>query len=426
MHSNIKIEICEQKSSEPFTVDGKERKAFIDVLNSDDYDPKNPERLLGVDWHDRKQTMIRAKYFIGLKWIKEGESFLYVKPKIKTLDFISMFMHCFDHECRGVSSGLSRIYQIDFNAKPIKIDSAQSILTPMLIVHFLKLTERIVRKGLKLNYIRREENLSSKIKGKILLNQTIKRNYSTGRIDRTVCRYQDYSVDCIENRILKKTLVFISRFINVYPDLSCSVDLKRILTYCLGAMASIDDELPLQLIKQFKINPLYKDYAEALKVAQLILRRFSYDIDQIDQESEKSLPPFWIDMSLLFELYVYSKLKSAYKDQIEYHVSTFGNEIDFVKSNEKAIIDAKYIPLWEDKDHHDNVRQLSGYARNTALRKKITKTDHDETTIIDCLIIYPHKDGVESFPKDVLIKKEMALGTYLKFHKLSVKLPTKS
>ena len=133
-------------------------------------------------------------------------------------------MHCFDNDCRDVSSKLGRIYSIDFNAVPIKIDTAQSILTPMLVVHFLKLTEQIVKKGLKFNYIQREENLCSKIKGKVLLSQTLKRNYSTGRSDRTMCRYQDYSIDCIENKILKKTLLFINRFINIYNDISCSAD----------------------------------------------------------------------------------------------------------------------------------------------------------------------------------------------------------
>ncbi len=426
MQSNVNIEIQEQRDSEQLAVDCNKRKALIDILNSDDYDPNNPEKLLGVDWCDRKQTKIRAKYYIGLKWVKEKECFLYVRPKINNLDFMTMFMHCFDNDCRDVSSKLGRIYSIDFNAAPIKIDTAQSILTPMLVVHFLKLTEQIVKKGFKFNYIQREENLACKIKGKVLLNQTLKRNYSTARSDRTICRYQNYSIDCIENRILKKTLKFINKFINVYNDISCSVDLKNMTTYCLGTMSAINDDLPLQTIKQFKINPLYKEYREALKVAQLILKRFSYDIEQIDKESEKSLPPFWIDMSLLFELYVYSKLKSAYKNLIYHHVSTYGNEIDFVKYDEKVIIDAKYIPIWEEEVNHNNVRQLSGYARNTALRKKITKIDNDESTIINCLIIYPHKVGEDEFSEEILIKKAEKIDTYIKFYKLRIKLPTKS
>lgn len=427
MCNNVKIEIEEHECLEVLAIDGDAGKALIEILNSNDYDPNNPEKLLGIDWCDRQQTKVKAKYFIGLKWIQDGETYLYVKPKIENLDFITMFMHCFDNDCKDVSLKLGKIYSIDFNAAPIKINTAQSILTPMLIVHFLKLTERIVRKGLKLNYIQREENLSSKIKGKILLNQTLKRNYSTGRNDRTICRFQDYSIDCIENRILKKTLVFINRFINIYNDISCSADLKRMTIYCLGAMTTIDDDLPLQTIKQFKINPLYKEYAEALKVAQLILKRFSYDIEQIDRESEKSLPPFWIDMSLLFELYVYSKLKSAYKNQIDHHVSTYGNEIDFVKYDEKVIVDTKYIPDWEEKINHDNVRQLSGYARNIMLRKKILGENKDETTIIDCLVIYPSKDGYLQFCfNEKLVSDKTAIGVYIKLHKLPIKLPIKN
>lgn len=425
MNSNNSVKIKEQKISKHFEVDCEKRKSLLNVLNNNKYDPNNPDRLLGVDWYDREQTIIQTKYYIGLKWIKENESYLLIEPKIEILDFMTMFMHCFDHECRDVSDKLGKIYHIDFNAVPIKINSAQSILTPMLIVHFLKLTECIIRKGLKFNYVKREENLCSKIKGKVLLNQNIKRNYSVGRADRTVCRYQDYSVDCIENRILKKTLLFVNKFINIYSDISCSTDLRKIVTYCLSAMTSIDDKLPIQQLKQFKINPLYKEYAEVLKVAQMILKRFSYNIELINYESEKFLPPFWIDMSLLFELYVYSKLKTAYKDQIDYHVSTYGNEIDFVKYDENLIIDTKYILDWENQVNHGNIRQLSGYARNIALRKKIIKKEKDETTILDCLIIYPNKNGIYDFTEKNIIKNELEIGTYLKFHKLGIKLPTK-
>ena len=383
------------KEQEMFQLDisSKVYTDLLTLLNNDSYDPSKPNQLLGLDWSNRSQTGLQAKYFIGLKWIKEGERAIYVEPKIKDIDFMSMFMHCFNNDCQDIASKLGEIYRIDFKQKSIKVESECIELTPMLIVHFLKLTKNIVQRGLKCNYIRREENLSSKVKGKILLNKTIKRNYSSGRMDHTVCRYQDYSFDCLENRVLKKTLLFVCKFINTNPGISCYRDLKQIANYCLGAMASIGEEIPLQYLKQFKVNPLYKEYAEALTVAKLILRRFSYNIELVKKNVDRTLPPFWINMSLLFELYVYSQLKEAYGHQIHHHLSTYGNEIDFVKYDERLVIDTKYIPQWKDKIHHDNIRQLSGYARNKKLRKKILRSDRDETTILDCLIIYPEKSG---------------------------------
>jgi len=273
MSNNI-LTIQEQKTL-PLEPKSKERSDLLALLNNDNYEPFNPNQLLGLDWNNRSQTTLKAKYFIGLKWVKEGESAIYVKPKIPNIDFMLMFMHCFDNECQDVTTKLEKIYNIDFDKEPIKVASDCIELTPMLIVHFLKLAQGIIQKGLKQNYTQREENLSNKIKGKVLLNQTIKHNYSLGRIDRTVCRYQDYSINCIENRVLKKTLLFVNRFITSNPNISCRQDLKQITAYCLGAMNTVNDEIPLQQIKQLKVNPIYKGYTEALKVAKLILRRFS-------------------------------------------------------------------------------------------------------------------------------------------------------
>ena len=54
-------------------------------------------------------------------------------------------------------------------------------------------------------------------------------------------------------------------------------------------------------------------------------------------------------MSLLFELYVYGLLKEAYNNNITHQLRTYGNAVDFIKYDEKLIIDTKYIPSWEEK-----------------------------------------------------------------------------
>lgn len=423
--TNKVLTIKEQKTLQLF-IKSTEYSALLALLDSDGYDPVKPNQLLGIDWGNRSHTVLKAKYFIGLKWIKEGEHAIYVEPKIPELDFMSMFMHCFNNDCRDITSKLKNIYGIDFDQKPIKVETDCIELTPILIIHFLKLTQSIVQRGLKCNYLQQEENLRSKIKGKILLNQTIKCNYSRNQTSRVMCRYQDYSIDCFENRVLKQTLLFVEKFIETNPNISCWKDLKQMCTYCLGAMTSVNSEVSLLQIKQFKVNPLYKEYAEALRVAKLILKRFSYNIELIKKDADRTLPPFWIDMSLLFELYVYALLKKTYGHQIHHHLSTYGNEIDFVKFDEELIIDTKYIPQWEDKTHHDNVRQLSGYARSISLREKVLKRGSDDTTIINCLVIYPNKKGCLQFNKNEnLINGKTPIDTYLKFHKLPIQLPQK-
>ena len=134
--------------------------------------------------------------------------------------------------------------------------------------------------------------------------------------------------------------------------------------------------------------------------------------------------PFWIDMGLLFETYVLGLLTEKYKSQIKYHITSYGNEIDFGKPNEKMIIDTKYIYHWENKVNHDNIRQLSGYARNKQIRKKLMGQEYNEKEILPCMIIHPSADGIECFTQEELMSEPYKeIETYLKFYKLGIRLP---
>ncbi len=394
------------------------------LLDGDNYNPKNPHDCMGLDWGNRSRTSIKASYFVGVKWIEEGKSAICVKPKIENVDFLSMFMRCFDNECSDVASKLGDIYHISFNEKPIVVDHHLFELTPMLIVHFLKLLERIVKKGIKRDYTQIEENLTAKIKGKVKYGKTILCNHSIGRNERVICNYQHFTEDCIENRILKKVLRFVEKYL-MLNHLTSDKELKHIASNCMKAFANVSDSISTQSIKQFRLSPMYKEYNEALKVAKMILQRFGYAYDKINENIDALLPPFWIDMSLLFELYVYSLLKSTYHHQIAYHIGTYGNEVDFVKYDENLIIDTKYSLCWEERVNHDNVRQLSGYARNVSLREKIMKVGNDETTILPCLIIYPDMTIGKPMEQPSILLNAIGIDSYLKFNKLPIALPIK-
>jgi 5-methylcytosine-specific restriction enzyme subunit McrC len=152
-----------------------------------------------------------VSYYIGIDWLKEGH-YILVEPKIADLDYIKMFMHCLKHP--EISPHVKEIYHFDFQKPKITPKTQVEMdFNLFLIAHFLKLVEKIVEQGLKKNYVQIEENLSSKIKGKIIWSQQIKKNIAAKREDRTFCRYQEYSVNCPENRLLKKTLLMIQRYL---------------------------------------------------------------------------------------------------------------------------------------------------------------------------------------------------------------------
>ncbi len=384
--------------------------------------PARPDKsvYLGLTSDLRQQT-VKASYYIGLSWLKEGECSVSVLPKIN-VDYLKMFMDCFYSDDNDVQDKLMQIYSIDFDKPCIHLENTPFEFTPFIIIHFLQLMKKLIKKGLKKGYILKEENLKGKVKGKILFAHQYKKNLSTGRIENNYCRYQEYSEDCIENRILKKNLLFVAHFLNNY-ELSDSYELQRIVQSMLPIFQSVSDISDTQEIRKFQVNPFYREYARALKVAKLILRRFSYDIQSAQGDADKTLPPFWIDMPLLYELYILNMLRNRFGSKIYYHIATRKDEIDFGKRDEHLIMDAKYVPDWDTEVNTEHIGQLARYARAPGIRRKLLGTD-DDTIICNCLLLYPSIQGITSFEKENILKegnvKEME---YLQFFKLGIKLP---
>lgn len=370
-----------------------------------------------------------SSYYIGIDWIKENESYIAVEPKIENLDYVKMFVHCLNHP--EISKFIKEIYHIYFQKAQIETQNANWDLTPFLVVHFLSLVETITKQGLKSNYIVREENLSSKIKGKILFSQQLKKNIVSKRDDRIYCRFQEYSIDCLENRLLKKALLFVQRYTTKHLDKEKYKLLFQKQNRLLSAFENISENISYSETKRIKINALYKEYVEAIDLAKQILRRFGYSYTNTHNTEDKKLPPFWIDMSKLFELYVYSLLKDAYGSKIIYQLSedgkrqTRGNygDIDFMKLDEKILIDTKYKEIYtqDGKYDIDNIRQLSGYARDWGVLRKLDITSDNE--VIDCIFIYPDKTANDNLKNRDL--KETSINQFTKFYKCGIKLPSK-
>ena len=400
-----------------------------EILRRKEYNPESPTPALGLDWDysDRSLELVRSNYFIGLQWLKKKVSAILVSPKIEHLDFMTMFMKCYDNKLSKLRGHLGDIYSIDLDSPAIETSAIDFEITPLLIAHFLKVVKPITEKGLKKDYIIKEEALNGKVKGKLLVGQVMKRYLRTGRQDILDCRYQDYSIDNTDNRIIKKALTFADKYLSAHSESEKS-ELKQLLRSILPYFEEVSDDISIQAIKQHKVNPLFREYSEALKVARMLMSRFGYSISTVKPDIDrKSMPPFWINMPLLFELYVYALLHERYGDQIDYHISTYGNEIDFVKYDEQLIIDTKYITSWDEAVNHDNVRQLSGYARNVALRRKIMKDEYDDTTILPCMVIYPDRKGIPInglSPETSILSPKYAVDTYIKFFRRPISLPS--
>lgn len=367
-----------------------------------------------------------VSYYIGIDWLEENQSYLMVEPKITGLDYIEMFMHCVNHP--DIHKYLCKIYHVDFDRPAINLHNNEWQLTPFLIIHFLFLLEKATQRGLKKNYIKVSDNLNGKIKGKIYFSNHLKNNVFAKHEDRIWCNYEDYSIDCAENRLLKKALLFVDRYsgyiMGKYPEL---MDKKNKL---LAIFETISEDVSIADIKKIRHNPIYRDYYEAVKVSKLILKRFGYSFSNVAVCKDNALPPFWINMSLLFELYVYCKLKEQYS-QVDIDYQSHGNygSVDFLDRENKTIIDTKYKLSYSLKEYKiEDIRQLSGYARDRRILSKLGYKEEieQERVMVDCLIIAPDKKADPDFTQTNLISTATKIEQFTKFYWLGIRLPIKN
>lgn len=369
----------------------------------------------------------QTSYFIGLDWLIENKLAAFVKPKMDNsenqIDYISMLTEVLAN--KNTHKHLSDLISIEFHKPFVEIEQKDDELSPFIIIQYLTLLRKLVQGGLKRSYYIVDENLNSRIKGKLLVERDLKTNRIKGKVSNACCRYQYYGYDSDENRILKKAFIFACTTIkrcHLYNDA-----IRSTINYIRPAFDGISDNIETHNVKNFIPNPLYQQYEECLRMALLLMRRFSYSIKPTYKEGKEVIatPPYWIDMSKLFELYVYQKLDKEFPNAyVKYHQHMNYQEIDILFSDKKDmmfVIDAKYKPKYEDSNiSMYDIRQVCGYTR---MSKVYEILGIDTKSIIPALIIYPTISGYtitkQSFKKH--IKK---VENYVSVFKYGTNIPT--
>ena len=392
----------------------------------------NPIYPFEIKRTNEGEVCLQADYYIGVLWLVKHHKFLYIEPKMNKkqiaegsssqeewaeIDYLKMLLSITGFDPKDTQD-LIKIY---WDEPPITIEQQKDTLTPFLMVQFLLLLKRIVRKGLKKSYYTVEENLNSRIKGKIQLEKHLKQNVFKNKLTAHVCRYQEFGMDNLENRFLKKVLQFIISFKNTHANYFVGNDksICELISYCSPYFELISEEIDVENLKKLTPNTFFKEYEEAIRIGKHILKRFSYNITETTQQ-KVAIPPFWIDMPKLFELYVYKKLQEQFggREEVLYHFIADYTELDFLLNTPeyKMVIDAKYKPIYEDSRVIDDIRQVSGYARLEAVYNEFKI---EENKLIDCLIIYPSlKEN-----KELNFKKLDTIKGYAKIYKQSISIP---
>jgi 5-methylcytosine-specific restriction enzyme subunit McrC len=385
-----------------------------------------PDRLCYHVYKKEETYWVDTQYFVGVDWLVPEKAAIYVEPKLndtQQVDFLGMLLTSLeDPENLDHLDGL---FHVAYDQPPITIPQTKDILSPLLVVQFLKLVQTIVRKGLKKSYYLVTENLESRVKGKILVSRQMRENTVKNRLTKTVCNYQAYGINTAENQFLKLVLAFVASYLSQRHPIFTSEQnrqLQNILHYCLPAFEQVEVLKHTHRLPPVKRNVFYREYEEARRIGSHILKRYSFNINKTS-ESQATTPPFWIDMSKLFELYVFQKLKQIFPEtrSVTYHDAfKGGKETDILlRVDRKCVIDCKYKPQYEDHTPSlEDKRQLAGYTRLKSVYNRLGVPHHE---IVKGLLIYSHQSCKNTIEKEDLFKTPM--GEYLEFYKLGISLP---
>ncbi len=240
----------------------------------------------------------------------------------------------------------------NFNMANLK--SSKMPLLEVFITMFLEELAKLVQKGLKSDYINKEENLKF-LKGKLIISEQIKKN--SIHKERFYVQYQEFISDRVENRLIKTTLNYL------YKKAKSNKNQQRIREFLF-----VFDEIGLSHnvkndFSKVKLNRQMKDYEQVLIWCKTFLLENSFS----PYKGKDLAFALLFDMNMLFESYVghYLKVEKgldvSLQDQ-QHHLAydngtgKFRLKPDIVikkrDDEEKVIIaDTKWKILSKDKTH---------------------------------------------------------------------------
>ena len=370
-----------EDGSDPIRLDG-----FIEKgsMNSD---WKNDSPLyLGL--HKDEEGDLRIGYYVGIRWIqwnsagKQYKGILYASPKRTDIHYEQLLMTCLLDE--KVRPHLADCFSLFPDEPPIPIpNNSQDFITPFAVCDFLVKVNHIARKGLKKNFLGETSIFAYTVKGKINIAKSIKHS-ACACSPRNSCSYQKHTVNCIENRILKTALIKIVPYAQPLAHLNPKIG--ELLQNTLRAFENIESIDPNTLdFSSILGNPFYKEYQPALTLARILLKQFSYSVEEQMGKSSKYSIPFFINMPELFERYCEVLLRRKYDDVIagygrgaESETSSGHRQLrpDFLLPNENRIVDSKY-KFWADGGilGKADISQLCLYSRHEGILQKLNNPD---------------------------------------------------
>lgn len=274
---------------------------------------------LGIykDHRDR----ICASGFVGVCWLvdfygkkvvdSDGKKFaIRIEPRFKSINPWEMLIKVFnDPEYELYAAEAGPFFHIYSNEKMIPLHGSENGGLLLAALSFIKECERICKKHVSRSMSFEESNFNGKVVGNIQVSKHIKANITQGREDRIFCRYPIFTIDTLENRILKSALAKAKKILKSSGVKSS--EYKKICAYCENALKAVRvHSVSKSEIAQANLTGFNSYYKNAIELAKVVL--FTSGVDDLankENDKVKYVVPYKINMERLFEFYVRASIK---------------------------------------------------------------------------------------------------------------------
>ena len=302
--------------------------------------------------------------YVGVGWLKDyqGKSIvnpvtgekaaLMVVPRFSMNPWEMLVRVMNDPEYELYISGMNgALFEVYTGDELIPVPNTESGGELLAAISFVKECEKICKKHLRQAMAFKEENFNGKVVGNIQVAKHIKKNIIQAREDRIYCRYPVFTVDTLENRIMKAALLKAGR---IFKQNGIAVrDIGRIYSYCENSLKAVRitviSKSDFNRINISGFNSYYKGAMELAKTVFLgngVNNLFGEENGEI-----KYVIPYSINMESLFEFYVRAILKEYLRKDSEsrivldeYRMPQKNPLLTLKDSDQQAYLMNHYVP----------------------------------------------------------------------------------
>lgn len=303
--------------------------------------------------------------YVGVGWLRDfqgkiitspitGEkNALMITPRFPSMNPWEMLVKVMnDPEYELYTSGTNgAFFEIYTGEELIPVPNTESGGELLAAISFVKECEKICKKHLRQEMAFREENFNGKVVGNIQVSKHIKQNITQAREDRIYCRYPVFTVDTLENRIMKAALIKARK---IFKNNRITVkDIERIYSYCENSLKAVRTTgISKSDFNRINISGFNSYYKGVMELARTVLSGSGVnDLYGEERNEKKYVIPYTINMESLFEFYVRAALKEYLRRDSgtkivldEYRIPRKNPLLTLKNPDQRAYLMNNYVP----------------------------------------------------------------------------------